>query len=90
MTYHITINDTELTLECNESGFVRFNSRNFGYRGDKGTWARYDASSRKLTICRAAQGLMSEAYETEMREFAAAYGIDFVAMSCGTRQTVTL
>lgn len=77
-------------FKCNASGFVQFHSREFGWRGDKGTWARYDASSRQLTICRAAQGLMSEAYEAEMRKFAAAYGIDFAAMSCGTRQTVTL
>lgn len=77
-------------FECNASGFVQFRARDFGRRGDKGTWARYDNSSRRLTICRAAQGLMSDAYETEMRNFAAAYGIDFAAMPCGVRQTITL
>ena len=87
ITYHV---NNQPAFECNESGFIQFRAREFRWRGDKGTWARYDASNRQLTICRAAQGLMSEAYEAEMREFAAAYGIDFASMLCGTRQTVTL
>ena len=81
---------TQPTFECNESGFVQFRSRDFGRRGDKGTWARYDAATRQLTICRSARGLMSEAYEAEVRKFASHYGIDFAAMPCGTRHTVTL
>ena len=78
-----TISDT------NASGFITFKSRDFGFAGDKGTWARFDDGTRQLTINRAAKGGMSSAYTDEMREFAAQYGVDFDDMKTGERRTAT-
>jgi len=60
--------------------FVNFASRNMGFRGDRGTWAKITTcpgQPSKLTVCRASQGIISSQYEAELQEFCAAYGIDF-------------
>lgn len=58
-----------------KKGYVNFDSKNWGYAGDKQTWANYDGDY--LTVKRASKGLISEAYENEMTEFCAKHGIDF-------------
>jgi hypothetical protein len=68
--------------------YVKFNNKNWGYAGDKGTWAAFgkDVGGKTLTVKRANKGLVSEAYEQELTEFCAPYGIDFGNVRCG--QTV--
>lgn len=72
----------------NAEGFIIFANRNFSRRGDKGTWARYDSRTGMLIVNKAGKGLISEEFTAEMEAFCAQYGIDFRAMSCGTRQSV--
>ena len=36
--------------DINEQGFVRFEHRDMGWRGNKHTWARYNAETRELTL----------------------------------------
>lgn len=75
-------------IKTNASGFVAFENRDFGYRGDKGTWAKMDG--KKITVCKAANGTISRAYETEISDFCEKFGIDFSAMRSGTRVTVEI
>ncbi len=81
---------TTTTLNLNANNFVIFQHRNFARRGDKGTWARFDRVTGKLTINKAARGLISDAYWAEMVEFCASYGIGFEAMPFGSRESVII
>lgn len=65
--------------------YVKFENKNWGYAGDKGTWAAF--SGKTLKVKRAAKGIISSALEAEMQEFCSQYGIDFSAVKCG--QTVS-
>lgn len=78
------------TLNLNSSNFVIFQHRDFARRGDKGTWAKYDSYTGKLTVNKAKNGLISNAYLAEMVEFCNGYGIDFDAMPFGTRESVII
>lgn len=71
-----------------ENGFVNFKNRNWGFRGDKGTWAKFDG--KNLTVCRAAKGVISSSYTDELREFCSQYGIDFDDVRCGEKVTVEI
>lgn len=81
---------TTTTLNLNSSNFVIFKNRDFGRRGDKGTWARFDSTTATLTINKAAHGLISDAFTQELRDFCDSYGINFDAMPCGTRESVVI
>ncbi len=70
-------------------GFIEFPGRDWNLRGDKSTWARYDAKTRKLTINQG-RGTMSDAYANELGEFCERFGIDFWGLTSGERVTVTV
>lgn len=70
-------------------GFVEFPGRDWDLRGDKSTWARYDAKTRKLTVNQG-RGPMSDAYTQELGAFCEQFGVDFWNMKSGERVTVTL
>ena len=71
-----------------ESTYVKFESRDWSYRGDKGTWARENADG-SITIKRADKGIVSEAYSAEMRDYCAAHDVDWDSISSGESVTVT-
>lgn len=68
--------------------YINFEKRNWGYKGDKGTWAatKIDEEGNKILIInKAKNGITSSGYLEEISFFAAKYGIDFNLMSCGER-----
>ena len=67
-------------------GFINFSSRDWSRRGDKESWARFDAATGKLTVQRG-RGIMSDDYESELAAFCAAYGIDFSALHSNEKAT---
>lgn len=71
-------------IKTNEQGFIIFAARNWGYRGDRGTWARVEADG-SITVQRAQRGIVSAPYTAELEKFCAAYGKDFGAMHSGQR-----
>lgn len=75
--------NTEDTME-----YVSFASRNWSFRGDKGTWAAFDGDT--LKVKRARHGIISSAYEVELREFCAKHGIDFASVRCGEMATIAV
>jgi len=81
-------------ISVNKSGFVNLKNRNWSYAGDKGTYAKVDTDKDgnqiKLTVKRANKGIISSAYETEMREFCEPYGINFADLSCGMTASIEL
>lgn len=76
--------------QTNDAGFVRFLRRDSSFRGDRGTWARYDAETRTLTINLTRGGVLSSGYRDEFAAFCETYGVDFNALSHGVPVTVTL
>lgn len=68
--------------------YVNFKNKNWNYAGDKGTWARTEGKT--VTIKKAARGLISDAYTSELREYCAQYGIDFDSIRCGDTLTITI
>lgn len=76
--------------QTNDRGYVVFKSCNRRYAGDRATWARYDAATRTLTVARAAKGIISGEYDAELTAFCAEHGINWAAVRCGDRVTVTL
>ena len=72
-------------LRTNDEGFILFNSRNFSYRGDRGTWARLDGHN--LTINWAAHGILSDAFGVEFDNFLSRLNI---SLRPGQRVTVSL
>ena len=65
-------------------------SRNWSYRGDKGTWAKYDEDTNTLTVKRAQGGIISSAYENEMEALCGLFGIDWHSVRCGETATGTI
>lgn len=68
------------------SDFIKFSSRNWGYAGDKQTWAKAN-DDNTITIKKAARGIISSEYTEELRAFCAKYGQDFDAIRCGESLT---
>ena len=75
-------------IQINDKGFVRFSKRNFGYAGDKASYAKVE--NGKLIVARAKKGMMSSDYEDEIREFCESYGIDWDSVGCGDRVSVEI
>lgn len=76
-----------------KTGYVNFKNRDFGYKGDKGTWAMIDGSNvdgYTLTVKKADKGIISSAYASEISEYAEQNGIDFAALKCGEKATVKI
>lgn len=68
------------------SDFIQFTSKNWGYTGDKYTWARQNDDST-ITIKKAARGTISTEYAEELRAFCKKYGQDFDAIRFGESLT---
>lgn len=81
---------TTTAPQTNTSGFVNFTNRSQSYRGDRYTWARYNAETRQLTVNLARSGRISQAYQDEFAGFCATYGIDFARLRHGEPVTITL
>lgn len=81
---------TATAPQTSNTGFVRFMHRDSSFRGDRGTWARYDAETRTLTINLARGGVLSAGYRDEFAAFCETYGVDFYGLSHGAPVTVTL
>lgn len=75
-------------IKTNAAGFVIFENRDFGFRGDKGTWAKING--KKITVCKASSGTISREYETEISDFCEKLGLDFSAIRFGDRVTVEI
>lgn len=66
--------------------YIKANSRNWGFRGDVGTWAGIETKKngkRYFVAKRARFGIISSSYEEEMTQICAEYGVDFTAIRCG-------
>lgn len=81
---------TATAPQTNTSGFVNFTNRSQSYRGDRYTWARYNAETRQLTVNLARSGRISQAYQDEFAGFCATYGIDFASLRHGEPVTISL
>lgn len=81
-------------IKINSQGYVQFDSKNWSYAGDKGSWAKVkvddDGNQVAVVVKRAAKGIISSAYEAEMSEFCAAHGIDWGKVSCGQQVEVEI
>lgn len=84
----MTTQITTTVPETNTKGFVEFEHRQWDWKGDRNTWARYDANTRKLTAQLAGKGNISPTFEAEFRAFCESYGITF--RWHGDKQSVTL
>lgn len=71
-------------IKTNEQGFIIFAARDWGYRGDRGTWARVEKDG-SITVQRAQRGIVSTPYTAELEKFCAAFGQDFLALGSGDR-----
>ena len=67
--------------------YIDFKHRDWGYRGDKQTWARREDDG-SITVQRSPKGIISEAYTQEMKEFCAKYGFDFSSLKPGDKVTL--
>lgn len=65
--------------------FVKFANRDWGYRGDKGTWAAIDTDKNEFVVQRAARGIISDDYNAEIADWCAERGINWDAIPCGGR-----
>jgi hypothetical protein len=78
----------------NEAGFVKFQSKNWGFKGDKGTFAKVtrndDDQIIAITIKVAAKGMISSEYTKEISVFCDKLGIDFSSIPCGQSKTVEI
>lgn len=72
-------------IKTNNDGWVQFENRQRGYKGDTGSWARVvkEENATVLKIKRAQSGIVSSGYEQELREFGLEYGIDFESLRPG-------
>lgn len=68
------------------SDFIKFSSRNWGYAGDKQTWAKTN-DDNTITVKKAARGIISSEYTEELRAFCTKYGQDFDAIRFGESLT---
>lgn len=76
--------------QTNDAGFVHFTRRDSSFRGDRGTWARYDAETCVLTVNLTRGGVLSSGYRDEFAAFCESYGIAFNGLSHGVPVTVTI
>ncbi len=76
-------------IKTNDAGYVEFEKRNWGYKGDRGTWARVN-DNNTLTIKIAANGTISSKYIDELGVFCHQFDIDFDKMGCGDSITIDL
>ena len=67
--------------------FINITGKDWGFRGDKGTWVRQEDDG-SITIQRAAKGTMSRTYTEEMQKFCASHGVDFDSIHPGDRITI--
>lgn len=67
--------------------YVDFKNKNWSFAGDKSTWARINADGT-ITIKRAAKGIVSSAYASELRDYCTDLGVDFDSLKCGESVTV--
>jgi len=84
----MTTQITTTAPETNAKGFVEFETRQWDWNGDRNTWARYDANTRKLTVQLAGKGNISPDFEAEFRAFCESYGITL--RWYGDKQVITL
>lgn len=70
-------------IKTNNSGFVNFKNRNMGFKGDRGSWAKL--TKDKVVVCRSKNGIVSDAYDDELREFCSNYGIEWDTIRCGDK-----
>lgn len=77
-------NVTELT-----NGFINLPARNWRFHGDRSSWIRFDAATRRLTVCYG-KGVMTDEYYDALVKFCDRYGIDFAALHTGGRATVII
>lgn len=75
---------TKPAIKTNEQGFIIFAARNWGYRGDRSTWARVEKDG-SITVQRAQRGIISSGYTAELEKFCTAFGQDFLALGSGDR-----
>ena len=68
------------------SDYIKFTSRDWGYAGDKQTWARQN-DDLTITVKKAARGTISSKYAEELRAFCEKYGQDFDAIRFGESLT---
>ena len=70
--------------------FVRFEKKNWSYRGDKGTWVGIDTKKETLTAKKAESGIISSEYAEELQKYLENYGVSFEDLRCGEKVTVAL
>lgn len=72
--------------------YVNFKSKNWSYKGDKGSWASIDVvnDQKVVTVKRAHKGTISSAYEQELSEFCTQHGIDWRKVGCGDTVSVVV
>lgn len=68
------------------NGYVKFDTRKWDYKGDKGTWASW--KDGVLTVKKAKSGTITDSYYNEISAYCTKYGIDFEGISCGQSVTV--
>ena len=85
MAWSETKGEGKMDWTTNGSGYVNFNNKDWGFAGDKKTWAKLE--NGKATVKRASKGIISSAFDSEMESFCSDYGIDWASVGCG--QTVT-
>jgi hypothetical protein len=73
-------------IKINDKGFVEFKNRSFGFTGDRGSWAKVERG--QIVVCRAAKGIISGAYEQELRDFCSDNGIDWDGIRPGNKASV--
>jgi len=81
-------------ISTNKAGFVNFQNKNWGFKGDKGTFAKVtrndDDQIIAITIKVAAKGIISSEYTKEISDFCDKLGIDFSSIPCGQSKTVEI
>lgn len=73
-------------IRTNKSGYLESDDRDFIYNGDRYTWVKVEGE--KMTIKRAAKGIISTEYTNYITNFCKLYGVDFDAIAPG--ETVTI
>jgi len=83
---------TKIKAEDLKAGFVNFQSKNWGFAGDKGTWARVDKKDNRIIIIinKAMRGMISEAYTNEISDFCENFDVNFNDISSGQKITITI
>lgn len=74
-------------FKINDKRFVEFPGRQFGFRGDRGTWVRAEADGTYTLFI--GSGTISGSYITDLDAFLAQFGKEFADFSCGVKHTLT-